>query len=140
MRQPAALVFPYGMKLNPISDFFRSYEKSQGVKASIVDYLQNDMKQSRPDVPWGHPSLRMNHPKLNPVADKESVSITKWLPGTCTGNGGVGIGCSFHGESLESFGITVNPARQVLKLLPYPKECYRNPQPSQCDPYYFFLI
>eukprot|EP00494_Astrolonche_serrata_P032781 UN33050 len=102
---------PSGFRLNLITDLFSNYTRKQNMKRIIVKQLQSqapiDKRFTRDKVQ--HVDLKRK------IRQRKSVSkrVTQWLPGLCTGEGGMGVGCGYMGNEMELFGVTVTPTRPL---------------------------
>ena len=63
-------------------------------------------------------------------ADPPPVPLMPAAAGLCSGDAGVGVGCSFDASRMTALGLTIAPKKAVLHMAWCPEACYATCPPS----------
>jgi hypothetical protein len=128
---------PRKFQLEPLFYLQPTFAARQTMKQATLDYLTgtngtNTLESTKPRMDRLD-SMPTNMEHLWEEEPFDDTEIVLAVPGACTGGGNVGVGCTYHGENLDYYGVTLRPQKSIVQMDTCDPYCYLHPKYKGCD-------
>jgi hypothetical protein len=126
------------IQLRPLSVFLSDPTRASLLRQAIAARLDRPVPEDSENSSQARRQPPSQYPQqANQGGLPQFIPI---IPGVCSHNGGVGVGCSYDASTLTVGAMTINPLQVALKPQDCPAECWISPMPSSCSPYCQFSL